>query len=373
MSLAYAASAGQFAEIPLPLSLALWFILALPMVPLTIYGALPTGEAVEQCTLSNANGFSAEVINYGATVTSLRVPDRNGEVADVVLGFDNLESYVAPHPFFGAVAGRVAGRISGARFELDGGVYELDPNDPPNHIHGGRAGFDKRLWTMERAGGNGASVRLTYRSGDGEEGYPGNVDVAVTYTVTDDNALVMETWAASDRATPFSITQHSYFNLAGEGRGTIQDHDLQIMSDSYAPTDDRMGLLGRREPVAANDLRKARRLGEVLPAIFHSHGDLYFLSKGQTEPRLAARLYEPESGRVLTVSTTEECIQFYSGVSLDGSLTGKSGRKYGRHAGLCLECEGYPDGANTPALGDIILRPGKPLRQTTVYAFSTDS
>jgi aldose 1-epimerase len=343
------------------------------MVPLTLYGALPTGEAVEQCVLSNANGFSAEVINYGATLTSLRVPDRTGKVADVVLGFDNLESYLGPHPFFGAVAGRVAGRISGARFELEGSVYELDPNDPPNHIHGGRVGFDKRLWRMERAAGNGSSVRLTYRSGDGEEGYPGNVEAAVTYTVTGDNALVMETEAASDRATPFSITQHSYFNLAGEGEGTIEDHELQILSGSYAPTDDHMRLLGRREPVGENDLRKPRRIGEALRAIFHSHGDLYFLRAGQREPQLAAQLYEPESGRKLTVSTTEECIQFYSGVSLDGTLTGKSGRKYGRHAGLCLECEGYPDGANTPALGDIILRPGRPLRQKTVYAFSTDS
>ena len=343
------------------------------MNPLSI-GALPAGQITY--TLANTSGFSLPVIPYGATVTSLLVPDRHGCLADVVLGFDNLAGYLAPHPYFGAIAGRVAGRISGARFALDGHTYELAPNDPPNHLHGGRVGFNRRLWSatpLPRADG-AASLRLGYHSPDGEEGYPGRVDVAVTYTVTAGNALVMETEATTDRATPFSLTQHSYFNLAGEGTGSIEGHALQIHADDFAPTDDRMTLLGRREPVAGrgNDFNRSRRIGDALPHLFKAHGDLYFLPPlGEASPRLAAHLHEPTSGRTLTVSTTEDCLQLYTGASLDGSLTGKSGRPYGPHSGLCLECEGYPDGANTPALGDIILRPGHPLRHTTIYAFTT--
>jgi len=334
-----------------------------------------SADALKAIRLANGNGFAVEVIPYGATVTSLVAPDREGRLTDVVLGFRDAGDYLAPHPYFGAVAGRVAGRITGARFVLNGELHELAVNDPPNHVHGGKVGFDRRVWTtasLTRADGN-ASLRLTYRSPDGEEGYPGTVEATVTYTVTFDNELVMETEAVTDRATPFSLTQHSYFNLAGEGSGSVEGHELQILGDTYAPTDERMGLLGRRESVAGNDFRVSRRIGEALPHLFQRHGDLYFLPEtGQLsrEPRVAARLYEPVSGRLLTVSTNEDCIQLYTGVSLDGKLIGKSGKAYGRHAGLCLECEGYPDGANTPALGDIILRPGQHFSRTTIYAFS---
>jgi len=340
------------------------------------FGSLPDGKTVEVYTLANASGFSFQVITYGATVTSLRVPDRQGRLADVVLGFNTLADYLAPHPYFGALAGRVAGRVSGARFVLDGEEYKLAANDPPNHLHGGWTGFDRRLWSV--AASNASSLRLTYCSPDGEEGYPGTVNVSVTYTATNDNALIMETEATTDRATPFNPTQHSYFNLAGEGSGTVAGHELQIHSETCAPTDEHMGLLGRYETVSGrgNDFRQPRRLADALPHLHKAHGDLYFLprpefGKNSATPRLAARVYEPVSGRMLTVSTTEDCLQFYTGVSLDGTLRGKSGQPYGAHAGLCLECEGYPDGANTPALGDIILRPGHPLRQTTIYAFST--
>ena len=343
------------------------------------FGNLPTGESVEAFTLKSNGGASLCVITLGGIITSLCIPDRHGGLADVVLGFPDLQGYLAPHPYMGAIAGRVAGRISGARFVLDGRAHELAPNDPPNHLHGGRIGFDRRLWSATPVfrADRADSLRLVYRSPDGEEGYPGQVDAAVTYTVTADNAFMMETEATTDRPTPFSLTQHSYFNLAGEGRGTIEGHELQIHADAYAPTDKQMTLLGRRESVInqGNDLRRPRRLGETIPHLFQRHGDLYFLPRPDSPekaPRRAARLFEPVSGRVLTVSTTEDCLQFYSGVALDGSLTGKSGRAYGPHAGLCLECEGYPDGANTPALGDIILRPGQPLHHTTIYAFSTD-
>jgi aldose 1-epimerase len=349
------------------------------MSPL-LYGTLPTGETVEAYTLANAKGFLLQVMTYGATVTSLRVPDRQGRIADVVLGFNDLGSYLGPHPYFGAIAGRVAGRISGARFVLDGRKYELAPNDLPNHLHGGWVGFGRRLWSatpVPRPDG-AVSLRLTYRSPEGEEGYPGTVNVAVTYTVTADNALVMEAEATTDRATPFSLTQHSYFNLAGEGAGTVEGHELEIFADSYAPTDNQMTLLGRRESVAGlgNDFNQLRRLGDALPHLFQSHGDLYFVPRSEAErnsraSKLIARVVEPVSGRVLAVSTTEDCFQFYSGLSLDGSLVGRSGGAYGPHAGLCLECEGYPDGVNMPELGDIILRPGQTLRRTTIYAFST--
>jgi aldose 1-epimerase len=350
------------------------------MCPL-LFGILPTGESVEAYTLTNSSGLSLQAITYGATVASLRAPDRYGDLGDVVLGFDDLESYVASHACLGAIAGRVAGRITGARFKLDGRAHELAANDPPNHLHGGLVGFNRRLWSATPISRNdgAASLQFSYHSPDGEEGYPGAVDVRVTYTLTDDNAFVMETQATTDRATPFSLTQHSYFNLAGEGSGTIEGHEVQILADDYAPTDERMTLLGRRESIAGqgNDFNKRRRLADALPHIFQAHGDLYFLSPcnakdSPLQPRLAARVFEPVSGRMLTVSTTEDCLQFYTGASLDASLVGKSGRSYCRFAGLCLECEGYSDGANSPALGDIILRPGQLYRQTTVYAFSTE-
>ncbi|HEX8372475.1 MAG TPA: aldose epimerase family protein [Chthoniobacterales bacterium] len=335
------------------------------------FGFLPTGEPVELYTLANANGMSVSILNLGGIVTALRVPDRHGEYADVVLGFDNFASYLAPHPYFGAIAGRVAGRITDAVFMLDGETYSLPRNNPPNHLHGGVRGFDKHLWSASPSTHpNGdESLRLSRVSPDGEEGYPGNVSVAVTYTLTSSNALMLETEATTDRSTPFSLTQHSYFNLAGEGSGSAENHVLQIHAEAYAPTNGQMTLLGRRESVTdANDFRQPRRIGEVIPGLHQGHGDLYFLpGDGLHE---IASLTDPASGRRLTVSTTEACLQFYTGRFLNGTLVGKSGRAYGPHAGLCLECEGYPDGANTPSLGDIILRPGKTLRQTTIYAFS---
>lgn len=346
------------------------------MSPPRPLGFLPTGEVVDAFTLFAASGASVTILTLGGIVTSLRVPDRHGMLADVVLGLPSLEAYVAGHPYLGAIAGRVAGRITAGRFELDGIAYQLAINSGSNHLHGGRRGFDKHVWSAAPvARSDGAdSLRLTRVSPDGEEGYPGTVTVAVTYTLTADHTLLIDSEASADRPTPFSLTHHSYFNLAGHDSGSIADHILQINAAAFAPSDAHMTLLGRREPVVpANDFRHPRRVGDAIPRLHQRHGDLYFLSREPASPRLfeAARVTDPVSGRILTVNTTESCLQFYTGVALDGSLTGKSGRPYGPHAGFCLECEGYPDGANTPALGDIILRPGTPLRRTTAYAFTT--
>lgn len=342
------------------------------------FGHLPSGETVHAWMLSNAAGASLQVITYGGIVTHLRMPDRKGELADVVLGFDSLAPYLAGHPYFGATAGRVAGRITGGRFTLEGKAYQLAINNPPNHLHGGAIGFDKRLWRAERVvrPDGAASVRLLCASPDGDEGYPGRVNAAVTYTLTDQNEFIFETEVSSDRPTPASLTHHSYFNLAGEQGGAVTDHEVQIFASSYAPTDDSMTLLGKRTWVdgLGCDFRKGRRLGDALPDLLGAHGDLYFVDRPREDVGTlvpAARVVEPRSGRVLTVRTTEDCVQLYTGVSLDGSLRGKSGTPYGPHHGFCLECEGYPDGVNVPALGDIIVHPGQPRRHTTVYAFSS--
>lgn len=337
------------------------------------FGQLPDGRAVAKYTLRNAAGASADVITYGGIITALRMPDRHGKFADVVLGFDRLEAYVAGHPYFGAIIGRIAGRVSAGRLQLPDGVRQLALTDGPNHLHGGRVGFDKRIWSVLAATPN--SLRLFYRSPDGEEGYPGNLDVTVTYTLTDQNELVVESEAVSDRVTPLSLAQHSYFNLAGEGSGNVLDHTVLIHATEVVPSADAdMTLAGRRAAVAgtSNDFTRPRRLGEALPGLFRAHGEHYFIrATAAVEPALVARVTEPVSGRVLEVSTNDCALQFYTGMSLDGTLTGKSGRTYGPHDGLCLECQGYPDGAHRRDLGDILVHPGSPQKRLTRYAFST--
>jgi len=325
---------------------------------------------VEAWTLTGASGLVLEAITYGGIVTRLLAPDHNGSPADVVLGFPQLDPYLNDRHYFGAIVGRVAGRISAAKFELDGKVYTLAANDPPNHLHGGPAGFSRRVWNatpVERPDG-APSLLLTRRSPDGEEGYPGNIDVSVTYTITNANEFLIETEAASDQPTPFALTHHSYFNLAGESSGSIADHELQIESDEYVPSDECMALQGRLAPVEdGNNFRHLRKLGNAIPSLHRNHGDLYKL---RDRPTAAARLVHAESGRLLEVATTEPYMQLYTAAALDGSVVGKSGIAYQRHAGVCLECQEYADGANTPTLGDIILKPGQPRRHTTVYAFS---
>jgi aldose 1-epimerase len=351
-------------------------------LPLAVrnFGSLPDGNPVEAWTLFGRGGLVLEMITYGATVTRLLVPDRNGHLTDVVLGFNDLDSYLTGRAYFGAMIGRVAGRITGARFNLDGRTYKLTQNDAPNHLHGGEEGFDKKAWTatpVKNAGGAPA-VRLTYRSPDGEEGYPGEVNVAVTYTITDDNIFLVEVEASADRPTPFCPTHHSYFNLAGEAAGSILDHELQIYSDEFILTSENMTFLGEVGPVTSqnNDFRQSRILRDAIPLLFKNHGDLYCIRSvscngPNLRPQKVARLAHPRSGRVLEVSTTETHLQLYTGAFLDGSLIGKSGAPYRQYAGICLECENYPDGVNAPSLGDIILHPGTTRREIMAYAFGT--
>jgi aldose 1-epimerase len=343
------------------------------------FGSLDTGERVDAYTLANESGSSVQILTYGGIVTSLRVPDREARVADVVLGFDRLEHYLRRHPYFGAIVGRIAGRVTGGRLSVGGRVYGLARNDGANHLHGGLRGLDRRMWTAQpvRRPDGAPSLRLAYSSPDGEEGYPGNVDIAVTYTLTASNAFVVDTEATSDRPTPLSLAHHSYFNLAGEGSGSVLHHEVAILADEYVPAGADLTLSDRREPVDGRgaDLREPRRLDAALPRISGSHGDMYLLGPRRSgEPAattLAARVAEPATGRVLEVFTDESCLQFYTGSALDGTWIGKSGHPYGAHAGLCLECQGYPNASGSAPFDDILLQPGMPQRRHTVYAFST--
>jgi aldose 1-epimerase len=344
------------------------------MMTRKIFGVMPDGREIEEFHLKNSNGLSAKVITYGGIITQLQAPDKQGRLADMVLGFDNLAQYLAGHPYFGCIAGRVAGRLTRGRFSLDGKSYSLAINNPPNHLHGGNAGFDKRVWKAEVIGhGMESKLALNYLSPDGEEGYPGNVKVKVTYSLTERNEFTVEFEAATDKATPLSPTSHSYFNLAGEGSGSTENHQLQIFAEEYAPTDEEMTHLDVRKAVAGagNDFTRPQRLADVIPTLWKQHGDNYFVRRSNDLPAPVAVLTDPQSGRTMEMFSTAPCVQFYTGVSLDGTLKGKSGRLYARYGGLCLECQGYPNGVNAPELGDIVLRPRQTYRQTTVHKFST--
>ena len=334
------------------------------------FGTLPNGRPVDAFTIDNGTGLALTAIGYGGIVTRLLVPDANGWQADVTLGYDTLEPYLKNPNFFGCIVGRTAGRTTNGRFTLDGIDYALELNGPPHHVHGGSQALHTRLWNIEAVGDD--ALRLTYTSPDGECGYPGTVELAVTYTLTTD-AWRIDYEATTDKPTPLNLTQHAYFNLAGHDSGTVDDHVVQIIADSYAPVDDTFAVVGERTPVAgrANDLRQPRRLDDVIDHLFGRHGDPYFVNGTPGTLRPAARIYDPKSGRTMTVQTTESIVQFYTGVNMAPGTVGKGQAPYPKHAGLCLEAENYPDGVNTPSLGNIVLRPGQTYRQTTVYAFGS--
>ncbi len=337
------------------------------------FGALPDGREVRRYTLVNSRGLTARVINLGGILTELHVPDRTGRLADVVLGFDRLAPYVADHPHFGAITGRVANRIAHGRFTLDGRDYQLARNNGPHHLHGGPTGFVKRWWAIEpveRAGE--VALRLTYRSADGEEQYPGNLDVTVEYALTEANELRIDYTAVTDAPTLCNLTNHSYFNLAGAGN--IRDHVLQLNADHYTPSDATLIPTGEILPVAGTpmDFTRPAPIGarfDQLTGDPRGYDHNYVINRSAEGLALAARVRDPASGRVMEVRTTEPGVQLYTGNFLDGSLTGKGGQRYERHAGFCLETQHYPDAPHHPNFPSIVLRPGATYRQTTVHRF----
>ncbi len=348
------------------------------------FGVTPSGDSVDLYTLTNENGMRMEVTNYGGIITSLHVPGRDG-MEDVVLGFDTLggylsDAYAASSPYFGALIGRYGNRIDGAQFSLNGRTYPLDANNGPNHLHGGEPGFDEQVWhaePVERADSVGLVLR--YTSPDGEEGYPGRLDVEVTYTLTADNALTIDYRATTTKATPVNLTQHSYFNLDGEGDGTILDHELTIDAEAFTPVDSTLIPTGEFRPVAGTpfDFREATPIGARIDqdnrqlGIGGGYDHNFVLARQDRDSlRRAARVYDPDSGREMTVLTTEPGLQFYSGNFLDGSLVGKRGNAYPQHAGFALETQYFPDSPNQPDFPSTILRPGETYHSKTVYQFS---
>jgi aldose 1-epimerase len=339
------------------------------------FGQLPDGTEVSLYTLMNAQGLVAKITNYGTIITELHVPDREGQLGDVVLGFDNFAQYLKGHPHFGCTTGRVANRIAKGMFSLDGRTNKLAVNNGPDHLHGGLRGFDKVLWKARLL--NGAAVRFDYTSADGEEGYPGELDVTVVMALTDADELVIDYTATTNEATPLNLTNHSYFNFAG--RGDIKRHRLTLAADFFTPTDASQIPIGEIRPVKGTPLDFTRLT--AIGARFAKLGgrpqgyDHNFVLRGDRansgNPAFAARVVEPKSGRVLELFTTEPGVQLYTANWLDGSLIGKGGVVYRQHAGLCLEAEHFPNSINTPHFPNTILHPGETYRQTTIHRFTT--
>jgi len=331
-------------------------------------------------TLTNEAGVQVKLTNYGARVTSIQVPDRRGRMADVALGYQSVERYMnaVAKPYFGCVVGRYGNRIADGRFEIDGETYQLATNDGDNHLHGGVYGFDKVVWAARIDGDGG--VIFSYLAKDGEEGYPGNLRVELRYSLSEDNGLAIEYRAQTDKPTHVNLTNHTYFNLAGEGNGTILDQELMIAADRYTPVDEELIPTGELAPVEGTpfDFTEAKPIGQDIaaphPQIAHcggfDHNWVLSAPPGPDGLRLAATLYEPESGRFMEVLTEEPGIQFYSGNFLDGRLTGKSGRSYLHRGGLCLETQHFPDSPNQDNFPSTLLRPGETYRTKTVYRFS---
>jgi aldose 1-epimerase len=337
------------------------------------FGQTPDGRQVDLYTLANANGLRARIINYGAILVSLEVPDRNGNPADIVLGYDNLDEYLNRGGLFGAVVGRYANRIGGAKFVLDGVEYELVANNRPNHIHGGKIGFAKVVWRLEdiKAEDRQASVKLSYVSQDGEEGYPGNLACSVTYTLTDENELKIGYEAETDKATVLNLTNHSYFNLAGHGAGDVLGHVLMLNADKYTVFDDALIPTGEIRSVKATpfDFTTATPIGARIGEVGAGYDQNYVLNGGGS-PALCARVSEPTSGRVMEVRTTEPGVQLYTGHWLNSTVTGKQGKVYGKHGGCCLETQHFPDSPNKPDFPSVVLKPGQKFTSVTVFEFS---
>lgn len=341
-----------------------------------IFGQTPDGRTIDLYTLANDDGLEARIMTYGGTVVSLRVPDRRGVPADVVLGFDRLAPYLERHPYFGCLIGRYANRIAGAAISINGKSHPLSANDGSNHLHGGIVGFDKRVWTAEpQLSPEGPRLVLTYLSPAGEEGYPGNLWVKVIYTLAANNELRLDYSAISDDHTVVNLTNHSYFNLAGAG--TIHDHMLRLAAERYLPVDNQLIPLGEQRSVSGTpfDFTRSRPIGSGIGAdeaqlrIAGGYDHCWVLAEDTRSCAFAAEVYDPASGRVLSLFTTQPGIQVYSGNFLDGSIRGKGGRAYVRHSGLCLETEHFPDSPHQPSFPSTLLKPGELYEQTTLYRF----
>jgi aldose 1-epimerase len=327
-------------------------------------------------TLRNVNGVQATISNYGGTLTSLLVPDKAGHLGDIVLGFDRVSDYLSPefrssNPYFGALIGRFGNRIAQGRFSLKGQTYELATNNGANSLHGGRVGFDQRIWQAEAGVSPEGEqlLKLSYNSPDGEEGYPGTLRVTVVFTLTNDNALVIDYTATTDQPTPINLTNHSYFNLSLGSSSDVLQHELSLAADRYTVADDSLIPTGELRPVqgTAFDFLTPHTIGERIAQVPGGYDHNWVLNS--TGMQAAATVYDPASGRTMEVLTDQPGIQFYSGNFLDGSLTGKGNTAYGKHAGFCLETQHFPDSPNQPSFPNTILQPGEKFHSTTTYKF----
>jgi aldose 1-epimerase len=337
------------------------------------FGKTRDGSAIHKYVVTNDNGICVEMINYGATITSLKVPDKNGKIADIVLGMNTLDEYLAGCPYFGSIVGRYGNRIAKGKFTLDGVGYNLAINNGENHLHGGLLGFDKVVWgsyevkTLESLG-----VRFFYLAKDGEEGYPGNLLIEVDVLLNNKNELLFFYKTKTDQTTVCNPTNHAYFNLSGEGDGDILGHQMMINSETITSVDSSLIPTGKISPVKGTplDFVKTHLIGERIADVDGGYDHNFVLNKKDDELSLAARVHDPKSGRTMEVFTTEPAVQFYSGNFLDGSIKGKSGRLYQKHAGFCLETQHYPDSPNHPEFPTTVLSPGLDHKSISVYRFS---
>ncbi|QIX62861.1 galactose mutarotase [Hymenobacter sp. BT18] len=349
----------------------------------SVFGQMADGTQVQLYTLTNAHGLKATITNYGGTLTSLLVPDKNGKLGDVVLGFDSLEGYLAPvykqeGPYFGALIGRYGNRIAKGKFTLEGKQYTIATNNAPNTLHGGKEGFDKKLWqATPGTSADGQTLTLTYQSKDGEEGYPGTLNVKVVYTLTEDDGLRLDYTATTDKPTVLNLTNHSYFNLNLASKQGILDHELTLNADRFTPVDNTLIPTGVLQPVQGTpmDFRQPHRIGErikqVPGAAPGGYDHNWVLADAQRSSiAQAATVYEPTTGRTMQVFTDQPGVQFYSSNFLKGNLKGKEGMTYNQYAGLCLETQHFPDSPNRPNFPSTELKPGETFRSTTEYRFS---
>jgi len=342
------------------------------------FGKLPDGQEITLYTVTNKNGVEMKVMNYGAIITSLKTPDKNGVLEDIVLGYDSLAGYLKESPFFGAVVGRYGNRIAKGKFTLEGKEYTLAINNGVNALHGGVKGFDKVVWTIEEVtSAEGPALKLSYLSKDMEEGYPGNLKAEVIYTLTDNNELRLDYTATTDKTTVINLTQHSYFNLTGNAKRDILEHEIMINSDEIVPVDKTLIPTGKLRKVANTpfDFTTAQPIGKGINdkdeqiVLGGGYDHCFVLRDASDSLKLAAVLTEPVSGRKVEVYTTEPGIQFYSGNFLTGSITGKGGVVYARRFGLCLETEHFPDSPNQKQFPSVVLKPGETYKTSTVYKF----